>query len=357
LFFVNHSGAVFWNLLQLTASPSLAIHELALHFGIEEKIAQRDLQGLTDLWKDSSDAVTSRQAPRDLDWRQALDLQVPDQIGRYQIGPAILTLQISGHAWQNELWPRISHLKLNDPTERALGTVDLFEQNGRFYAVYEGQAVVSEPEVNAARAALLPVLVRIANAKDEPNFILHAGACAYGDGSILFPAPSGYGKTTLIAALAKNFEVLTDDSAVVASFDGALIPMPFALMVREGSWSVLASRLPELLNLPILERDGCRVRFLPPRSTSSSHRAAPPRALIFPEFRDGSVAGCERIGSFEAFVRLEAAGFSVPHTYSALSRFVRWIDSLPAYAMTYSSLDCASRMVRDVVREQSCVPS
>jgi hypothetical protein len=184
------------------------------------------------------------------------------------------------------------------------------------------------------------------NPSAEWRVILHAAALAHAvtNHAIILAAPTGCGKSTLTAALLHSpafvpdstpLRLLSDDSAAVTT-DNKLLALPFALMLRSGSWPVLQPSIPEVAELPTVNRFGEPVRFLPP---AVSFEPAIPKHLVFVNYRpDVPDAQLEPLDPFSALVHLQKSGFWVPHDPTALSAFVSWISALPSYELTYSAL-------------------
>ena len=91
----------------------------------------------------------------------------------------------------------------------------------------------------------------------ESLAVFHAGACGSDSRSVVFPAGTQSEKSTLAALLMKMGLTFYSDDSVLLERDTLSVPcMPFALMVREGSWDALGRRFPELQEAPIVSRFG-----------------------------------------------------------------------------------------------------
>ena len=102
---------------------------------------------------------------------------------------------------------------------------------------------------------------------------------------LLLPAPSGSGKTTLTAALnAAGWDFGTDEISLLDIDAGVLRVAPLSACIKEGSWPVLASRRPSLMEQPVHERAG-RASAL-----SAAHRPHIERCrathVVFPRYAD-----------------------------------------------------------------------
>jgi hypothetical protein len=249
-----------------------------------------------------------------------------------------------------EFAPRLAPLQIATPDFPATADVHLFRHGGLIYAICDDEILAAEASEKAARAALLPELVLRADRARRWLCIIHAGACAVGSDCFLFPANSHSGKTTLIAALMHSgMQFLSDDSAAIDRQTLSVVAMPFALMIREGSWSVLASRYPDLQNAPVMGRLDEKVRFLAPVNvaTDSPRRVS---TLVFPKFSPRGSMMLEPIDSFEALLGLQESGFWVPHERESIATFLGWVQSLRAYTFTYSDLTQAVAEIGRVMR-------
>lgn len=214
----------------------------------------------------------------------------------------------------------------------------------------------SAPNAAVARTLVLQELARLAHGPDSQWLaILHAAALAYpaSNRAILFPAATNSGKSTLTAALLHSgLRLLSDDSAAVLTTNH-ILPLPFALMLREGSWPALRPYFPELSSAPIHNRYGDLVRFLPPSPKTTSVSAATPEFLVFVDYQREDAkrgpGGLLPLDPLQTFYELQKSGFWVPHTRSAIAAFVAWVQSLRAYRLTYSQLPDAVALVGGLV--------
>ncbi|MBP7935361.1 MAG: hypothetical protein KA354_12010 [Phycisphaerae bacterium] len=85
----------------------------------------------------------------------------------------------------------------------------------------------------------------------RPEYLqIHAAALARGGHGLIMAAESGFGKTTLAAGLlARGWQYLSDEFALIAPDDLRIHPFPKALCVKNGSFPVM-----ERLGLPVWRR-------------------------------------------------------------------------------------------------------
>jgi hypothetical protein len=343
LFLLNYTSRLIW----FAYKEGVPVHSLAQQFADKFDIpvsqAAHDIQATLDSWSSglllhsvSATAIERNHAVQNWDFR-------PSFAESYRLGEKRFSLQIADREFVDEISPRLAHLRTDEQipdvifqVARVDGQLRLFN-NGLFFG--------EESEVSAARAVLLQELARAAQRDADWLTVLHAGACGTDTACVVMPADTNVGKTTLTAALMHSgLNFYSDDSAAFDRQTMRVAPMPFALMIREGSWPVLASRFPELASAPILERNGCNVRFLaPPAGKPSS--GVPAKCLLFIEFRPGAVTTLERLTPFESLLRLQKSGFWVAHDRDSIAAFLSWIQSIPAYQAIYSDLDEATALV------------
>jgi hypothetical protein len=180
--------------------------------------------------------------------------------------------------------------------------------------------------------------------------LIHAGAVVRRGMGLCFAAASGSGKSTLVGHLCgQGADYLTDDFTALDPA-GELLPLPTAISVKEGSWARLERLFPELRTSPSANAGGTRTKWIVPTSASPL-RPAPLRALIFPTY----IAGCQTlllsIRPFDALLRLREAGVWLGHPLSEerVTRFVRRLESTPAYSLDYDDLAEAATAIDDIL--------
>ncbi len=149
----------------------------------------------------------------------------------------------------------------------------------------------------------------------------------------------------------QGLTLYADDSVALERDTLAIPAMPFALMLREGSWPVLGARFPELEHLPIHHRYGQNVKFLHPIHSAHSGSASAV-AIVFSEWQPDAATTITSLDSFEAIVRLKESGFWAAHDRESIQTFLNWIESLPIYQMIYSGLDEAAAFVKELLNRE-----
>ena len=226
-------------------------------------------------------------------------------------------------------------------------TVDIVENEQRWILVIDGELVDQCSTFDGIVPMLHANTLLKAYRTSGCMAGLHAASVIKGEQCILMPAESGSGKSTLTAALvAGGFEYGADDLTLLTHDPIRVKPVPTCLGLKPGSWNVVSSFLPEIIELPIhLRSDGKQVRYLPPPkagdlNASHSYKA---RAIVFPQWTPISPSGLHRINSAEGLTRLTASGYDLLDHIdrTTVEVLIRWISSLPCYELQYAETSIA----------------
>ncbi|EKV32730.1 HPr kinase [Caenispirillum salinarum AK4] len=177
--------------------------------------------------------------------------------------------------------------------------------------------------------------------------VLHAAVVARPDGrAAVMPAPPGSGKSTLCAGLvAAGWRLLSDELCLVSLHDGALIPCPRPLNLKNSSIDVIKARQPDAVLGPEV-RDTSKgvVRHLAPPADSVTRAGEPARPawVVFPTWAEDAPATMTPLGRADAFLRLVENCFNY-HILggAAFAALGTLTDAAEPCAFTYSDLDDA----------------
>ncbi|SDW06576.1 PqqD family peptide modification chaperone [Thiocapsa roseopersicina] len=215
----------------------------------------------------------------------------------------------------------------------------------------DGDTVECGQGLDAALVATVTALATLGCRTAERLIVLHGAGLVAPDGrGLLLIAPGGSGKTTLAAALnAEGFGLLNDDVVPVIR-SGDLLGLGLPLCLKPGSWPVLATCRPDLEQAPVLERFGQRVRFVPPRGPVVTRPVRPVR-LLFPRYAPeeaARVAPLSPVQALEGIINAEAVIRDL--TQEKVDALARWIETLPAFALTYPNLAIGLQQVAACLR-------
>jgi hypothetical protein len=341
LFILNHTARFIWSNLQNGGPEQLLVERFANRFDIPLDKAASDVALTLDAWsRDLLSPVRATQyvAPHPVP-------PAPSSLftADYHLGSKHFRLVVHDRDFVEEICPRLAHLAANRRNPDI--TFQVFRHEDLIWVFCGEASIGAEPDVSVARTILLQEMGRLARPDTNWLAILHAAACATSHRCIILPAATNSGKSTLTAALMHSgLQVFSDDSAAIDRQTAQIVSLPFALMLREGSWPVLSPYFPELQSAPTFYRNGAYVRFLQPRSNGAMH-ALPPQCLLFTRYQPEGPAHLQTLTPFETLLGLQQSGFWVPHDRQNIAQFLSWLQSLPAHQLTYSRLSDAIPIV------------
>lgn len=184
--------------------------------------------------------------------------------------------------------------------------------------------------------------------------ILHAACVALDGRAVLLAGHSGSGKTCLSYACARRgWTFLSGDACqfVRGGSDGMVIGRPFSIRFREGAQELF----PELSRYPAGHRLNGKVDIDPPIDDLNIAIAlqAPAANIVFLDRSTTAVRAAARpVTAAEAFSRLEDVFFFGDDRLRAEQRIAltRFIEPCPAFELTYSDLDEAELVLRDLMQ-------
>jgi len=234
-------------------------------------------------------------------------------------------------------------------TDRLIGEamrLDLTEVEGGFTVVRDGRPYASCPALDQAVPLIKTCLIELALHRSGDFGAVHAAAVSRNGRCILLAGASGAGKSTLTAALvAAGFELMADDTTVLARDSLDARPVPFAICVKEGAWDLLRPRFPGIGGRPIHHRlDGKKVRYVLP---SPGHAWAKPTAhravdsLIFLNRVPEAKSSMRPLARAEALSRIagEFCPLGEGLTAEKLDQMIGWMTRVDCLELNYSPLD------------------
>ena len=348
LFLLNSTALAIWHQLRRGALPEATAGKLASAFGISFDVALRDVRAAVRDWQqgllaDAPPALSSRPTGVPSAGHEiAFDCHLQDTSFRIFLSSSDLA---------DEILPRLESLRvpaLDSPDV----TFRLVHVENRVYICRDGELVSVEDHPTFARIVLLNEIVRLSGSSRDFLAILHAGACGSASNCLIFPAATHSGKTTLAAILmASGLMLYADDSVALQREDLKVPAMPFALMVRQGSWPIISARFPAFRNLPIYNRYGETVKFLQPgRQVANS--VAQGCAVVFSQWEADAKTRSKSLTTFDALVRLKDSGFWLAHDRDSIKNFLAWLQQLPVFELVYSDVDDAVIFLKDVLKKE-----
>lgn len=328
LFLLNSSARLIWSEFRRGVSLDGITSKLAAHFCISPQLARSDIEAILASWRQG--LLAPPRAP--------IVVQ-PSVIGKAEVcpidcvvnGTPMRVLLESGDVW-DEIAPRLEPVRADNLCPRLTFTVG--SAASRVLVFRDDLCIGNEENTAAARIILLQAMA----APGERLAILHAGCC----GGILLAGQSQSGKSTLCAALMRRgLSYHCDDSAVL-DHEFRVAPMPFPIMLRSGSWPLLAARFPQLKEASVYHRWGARVSFLTPTQITVS---SPVTALVFVKHEAAAETQLAEISVLDSLLALQRTGFWVDHTPESIERFLGWLATIRRYNLHYAELEQAERVI------------
>ena len=348
LFILNRSASALWSLLKEQIPPEAVVSAYSSLYSLPTETAAADIQTTLSAWQDellSNKHFASSDPPRPIAPPPSFPFSTD-----YLINSTPFRVRIGDYELVEEIAPRLAALAAPPSIQPPRDCFDIFDDHGQIAILWNGELLGAEASASAARAVLLPEIVRVCYPGKEWLSVLHAGACGSDHECVLFAASTHSGKTTLAAALLySDLNLFCDDSAALDATSFELSAMPFALMLRQGSWAPLRSRYPQIDAIPAVLRYGQKVKFLSPEAGQWPASSARVISLLFTKYVFGAPTVRTPLPPFEALVRLRESGFWVVHRQEPIKRFLNWIQTVPASTLTYSNLDEAIDEIRKFI--------
>jgi hypothetical protein len=353
LYLLNSSARFIWQLVKAGVSSEEVVRELASAYRIDREAAARDVRQTLDGWQSGLLSVQPGSASgaaawKESGWRESPSSRTSAHFSHnYLIKGTNVQLILETALLADEIIPRLQSIPSAPSAPDFVFRV--VEDPDGFRIFCGDRSIAREDGLGAIRAVLLQEIVRICRGLDCLA-VFHAGACGYGSRCVIFPGSTQCGKTTLSAVLMKKgLTFYSDDSVLLERATLAVPAMPFSLMVREGSWSILSPRFPDFESAPILSRFGQRVRFLPPLGGQQDDGSALAAAIVFARFDRSAPGEISRLDTLQTLLRLQESGFWVAHDRRSIRGFLEWLQSTPSYSLSYSDVDRAALIVRELL--------
>jgi len=337
LFLLNGSARFMWERLAEGSKETEIPALVASHYGISVPQARRDFRRTLRRWQ-------AERLVRPVGRRHA-----------YKIAGLAFEVEFHDAALADVLMPLLTHLSALP--DAVLGRppleIEVAKRGGKIVFWANGIQVLRTADVGKLVEKLISYLFQYVSDKADWMVSMHAAAVATPRGCVLMPGASRAGKSSMTAALLSfgNMMYVSDDLALLAAPSLAVIPVPMPLVLKSGSWNVLKPFLPELADQATFQRFGQESRYWAPPRERVAGDAQPVRAVVFPRYQEGAVTVVTRISPLDAMSRITAAPAAVrpPITRLLIEELTSFARRVPAYALSYSTLGEACRVVQDLL--------
>lgn len=361
LFVLNESAAFIWNGLTSGLSPEDVAAELAGETGAQYDAVIQHCDDLVSEWINAG--LTNASAPvpanpTDSSEPRAAETaaNATNAVRSYRVADVMLTF-VGTRASLEVVDRLLGHCLIEPGSKSEQAQVFLLATRKRGWSLIYGNRVLGECDDLWELAPLVHAAVMHFTYTASESFVaIHGSAVSRGNECVLFPGIPGAGKSTLTAALVTSgLGYCTDDLAMLTGGPLCLRAMPTCIGLKEGSWPILAPRLPEISALPVYKReDGQLVKYLLPpadRMPRAGNDRFTVKAVVFPQYEAGSA--CERceIPRSAALVRIADSGYHLEGELDEawVTTTLGWLQTLDCYELRYSSLDDAVEAVADLL--------
>jgi hypothetical protein len=359
---INATGTFIWCCLERGMAPQEIVEQLGHTFGISAGSAEDYLGTALRHWRELN--LLSLKPPPNttaVPPRGSCLAEEAGRVGRagapthrrqregarpYALLDVTFDIRVSAPTLRKEIDLVLSPLSVAAAVSRAMIRLELLECAGGFSIRREGRPFAACERLDQAVPLVKSCLIELAFGRSGDFGAVHAAALHRNGRCILLAGASGAGKSTLTAALvAAGFELMADDTTVLARDTLEARAVPFAICLKEGAWELLRTRFPDLDGRPIHDRlDGKKVRYLLP---AADHVWAKPAmrsrvdSLVFlnrvPEPKS-SLRPIDRVDALSRLAR-EFCPLGDGLTAEKMEQLVAWIGAVDCLELRYSPLD------------------
>jgi len=261
---------------------------------------------------------------------------------RYQITENIIELSVENQRFESYLHPLIGYLE-TDNTNKKISLFELFEYEGKsvFRLNGEVKGIWTRDETNRLIGFLYMSLINEMYGKTDDFWLMtvHAAALTNGRKTILIPAESGSGKTTIAALLqSRGYQLISDDFVPIDRQLFQAWPFPIAMSIKSGAMEVLSSVYPDLDNKPIkLTSSKKTVRYLSPEyKPESSMLVSPIKEVISIKYDSTVEFEFKKADKLKSIKLLLDQSWILPNAGNARA-FLDQVSQWSFYQLTYSN--------------------
>jgi hypothetical protein len=355
LLVLNETARIIWETIRAGVGAEEMPALLAQGYGIPLARATADVEAVLDQWRAHGllNPVPDEGTKLDSD---AADATPPH--AAVPVRPALRiehVYNLCGTAFRLRVEPSDVGCRLHlllayaeTPRADARDVLDLIRAGADHVLVHNGRERHRHSSPEAAAGSIVRTILDFSYPDADWSLFIHAAAVACGDQAVVLVGTNGAGKSTLTAALiASGLGYFSDDVVPLDGRTMRVMPVPFAISVKEGSWPVLSRLYPALRTLPIYESGGRRMRYLPPsRESRPDSTGAAVKALVFLRHeREERSAALTPLSPLQALVKLADTHCLMPLERDRLGPTLDWIRTVPAFELIHGNLHEATGIV------------
>jgi hypothetical protein len=349
LFLLNEAASRIWLGLVRGESFSEFVADFARVFGVSLSRARDDTRSALETWSrsgifDRPDAAsdeerTEQKPPNAFLWEQD-----------YALNSCFFRLRFSDRKYADHLRRRLASLKTKF---RPASIIDVVSKTDAV-AIYVNSRRVEETfDPDIATGLLFRELVKLAYPNKEVIALLHAAAVVRQGKALVLAGQKASGKTTLtMGLLQRGFSYLSDDFVPLAR-GGEVLPMPFCLALKQGSWPLFGletEATPKGFRRERYRKDPS-VAYLTPQPLLGTQpaRSSYLTFAIFPRFRPGCRTRLQVLSPTQTLERMVEADNWLSLNPLHVTEWISLLESREAYSLEFCSLSKAIGAIGELV--------
>ncbi len=352
---LNGTAATILDWIAAGASEAEAASRLADLYGIDAGRAGADVGAIVQAWRESNLLAPEPEAGPD-DGLPAAGSMEPFDASLdicVSCGGAPVRVRCAEKELSDLLAAVMAPAEVRPaPAEPPAGRqcIELAGADGDFRCWCDGTLMWRTGPRPLARRLLLQDVIGRSLPGERLSAILHASAVVVDGRTVILAGASGSGKSTLTAGLAASGgRLVADDLLPFVSADDGVLPVPFAISVKEGSWPVLEPLFEDFGRLEVFTSRGMKVRYLAP-AMAETGRTARPDLIVFPQFSASGPATAEALGEAAVADALIETGTDLTGMPGALAEFAALTANVAGYRIGYATLGEAIELVRSLTK-------
>lgn len=359
LYALNASAAFIWRGLSGGRTPAEIGRQFGEHFAVPRDLAVAYVADVLDQYEGLRTAGTEPDEPHAAGDARRLALRPgrADRIETCVLLGTVFRLTYGSAGLAERIHPLLYFGRAAGAPVGTVTDVTVVPAESGVAVIAGGEVIGACDSLEAAAVAVRACLIQLATRASGGLCAVHAGAVRRNGAALLLPGDAGRGKSTLSAGLAAHgFEMLCDDTTLLAGEPLRARCLPVGLCVKRGAYPVLAMDYPRLASLPEWERpDGQRARYLVPGEDlpwAEPDASAEVRWIVFPRYDANCRTSLKPLARHEALARLIRGVYFLSGTLDArnLDALVGWIEGIDCFDLPLSSLDVAAVLLGDLCR-------
>jgi hypothetical protein len=358
LYALNACAGFIWTSLKDGKSPVEVSRSLTQQFKVPADVAVSYVAGVlrqyTALVSDQKPPVSASTMPAN---GRRPDL-LAAVVETYSLVDCVFRVKYDGSDLSEKIHPLLQHRTPASSLARVDALdVSVVRENDGVAVIADQDLAASCNVIEEAAVTLRACLTQLAVMRSGGLCAVHAGALCRNGRALLLPGDAGHGKSTLSAALAAHgFEMLCDDTALIAGEALLVRSLPTGLCIKRGACTVLESRYRQLPSLPEWRRpDGKQVRYLMPGQHvpwAEADAALPVAWIVFPRYDPSQNTALLPLAKHEALVRLLRGVHMLSGSLDeqSLETLIAWIERIDCFELPLSSLPPAVALIDELCR-------